>query len=143
MASKVSMGRSGLLMVAPYWLFFLLFVAWPMLFAFGLVFSRWDMVQPPRFIGVDNLVMLLGDPIFWKALWNTVRFLFVHITLQIVIALALGASCSFSSPVAYQTHLLVYGPGGYKFTDFVRVGIPLNIICAVIALTVIPYVWPF
>jgi di/tricarboxylate transporter len=60
-----------------------------------------------------------------------------------VIAIALGASCSFASPVAYQTHLLVYGPGGYKFTDFVRVGIPLNIICAVIALTVIPYVWPF
>ncbi|MBW2726855.1 MAG: anion permease, partial [Deltaproteobacteria bacterium] len=60
-----------------------------------------------------------------------------------VIALAFGAASAFASPVAYQTHLLVYGPGGYKFTDFVRVGIPLNIICAVIALTVIPYVWPF
>jgi di/tricarboxylate transporter len=60
-----------------------------------------------------------------------------------VIAIALGANSAFASPVAYQTHLLVYGPGGYKFTDFVRVGIPLNIICAVIALTVIPYVWPF
>ena len=60
-----------------------------------------------------------------------------------VIAIALGANSAFASPVAYQTHLLVYGPGGYKFTDFVRVGIPLNIICAVIALAVIPYVWPF
>jgi di/tricarboxylate transporter len=60
-----------------------------------------------------------------------------------VIAIALGANCAFASPVAYQTHLLVYGPGGYKFTDFVRVGIPLNIICAIIALSVIPNVWPF
>jgi di/tricarboxylate transporter len=60
-----------------------------------------------------------------------------------VIAIAIGANCAFASPVAYQTHLLVYGPGGYKFTDFVRVGIPLDFISAVIALTVIPYVWPF
>lgn len=60
-----------------------------------------------------------------------------------VIAVALGAQSAFASPVAYQTHLLVYGPGGYKFTDFVRVGIPLNLICATIAITVIPRVWPF
>lgn len=60
-----------------------------------------------------------------------------------VIAIALGANCAFASPVAYQTHLLVYGPGGYKFSDFIRVGLPLNIICGIIALTVIPYVWPF
>jgi len=60
-----------------------------------------------------------------------------------VIAVALGAQLSFSSPVAYQTHLLVYGPGGYRFTDFVRVGLPLNLICAAIALLLIPRVWPF
>lgn len=60
-----------------------------------------------------------------------------------VIAVALGAQSAFASPVAYQTHLLVYGPGGYRFTDFVKVGIPLNLICATIALIVIPRVWPF
>ncbi|MCP4038310.1 MAG: SLC13 family permease [bacterium] len=60
-----------------------------------------------------------------------------------VIAVAMGAQLSFSSPVAYQTHLLVYGPGGYRFADFVKVGLPLNLICATIALFVIPRVWPF
>jgi len=59
-----------------------------------------------------------------------------------VIAVALGASCAFASPVTYQTHLLVYGPGGYRFSDFVRVGLPLNAICAVVALTLIPVFWP-
>jgi di/tricarboxylate transporter len=60
-----------------------------------------------------------------------------------VIAVALGANCAFASPVTYQTHLLVYGPGGYRFTDFVRIGLPLNIICAIISIAVIPMVWSF
>jgi di/tricarboxylate transporter len=59
-----------------------------------------------------------------------------------VVAVALGASCAFASPVTYQTHLLVYGPGGYRFTDFVRVGLPLDILCAVVALVLIPQIWP-
>ncbi len=60
-----------------------------------------------------------------------------------VIALAIGSTCSFASPIAYQTHLIVYGAGGYRFRDFIRVGLPLNILCAVVALTVIPMVWSF
>jgi di/tricarboxylate transporter len=60
-----------------------------------------------------------------------------------VIAVALGAACAFASPVTYQTHLLVYGPGGYRFTDFVRVGLPLDLICAAVAITLIPLIWPF
>jgi len=59
-----------------------------------------------------------------------------------VVAVAIGASCAFASPVTYQTHLLVYGPGGYRFTDFVRVGLPLDVLCAVVALVTIPLVWP-
>jgi di/tricarboxylate transporter len=59
-----------------------------------------------------------------------------------VMAVAFGANCAFASPVTYQTHLLVYGPGGYRFTDFVRVGLPLNLVCAVAALLLIPRVWP-
>lgn len=60
-----------------------------------------------------------------------------------VVAVAIGASCAFASPVTYQTHLLVYGPGGYRFGDFVRVGLPLNLVCATVALLVIPRLWPF
>ena len=59
------------------------------------------------------------------------------------IVVLIAASASFLTPIGYQTNLMVYGPGGYRFTDFMRVGIPLNLICATIALFVIPKVWPF
>ncbi len=60
-----------------------------------------------------------------------------------VIAVAISASCAFALPMGYQTHMMIYGPGGYKFTDFLRVGIPLNIICWVLSCLLIPVVWPF
>ncbi len=59
-----------------------------------------------------------------------------------VLAVAIAASCSFAVPVSYQTHLIVYGPGGYRFTDFVRVGLPLDLLCAAVALLLIPRFWP-
>ena len=59
-----------------------------------------------------------------------------------VIAVAISGCCAFASPVTYQTHLLVYGPGGYRFTDFVKVGLPLDILGAAVALTLIPIIWP-
>ena len=61
---------------------------------------------------------------------------------HVLFAVALGGCCAFASPVTYQTHLIVYGPGGYRFTDFTRVGLPLDLLCAVVALFLIPRVWP-
>jgi di/tricarboxylate transporter len=60
-----------------------------------------------------------------------------------VMAVAVAACCAFASPVTYQTHLIVYGPGGYRFTDFVRVGLPLNLAAGAVALLIIPQIWPF
>lgn len=60
-----------------------------------------------------------------------------------VLAVAIAATCAFANPTTYQTHLIVYGPGGYRFTDFVRVGLPLDLVCGVVALLVIPWWWPF
>jgi di/tricarboxylate transporter len=60
-----------------------------------------------------------------------------------VMAIAVAATCAFANPVTYQTHLIVYGPGGYRFTDFLRVGLPLDLIVAVVALLLIPWIWPF
>jgi di/tricarboxylate transporter len=59
-----------------------------------------------------------------------------------VMAVAISGACAFASPVTYQTHLMVYGPGGYRFSDFVRVGLPLDFLCAAIAIAIIPVVWP-
>ena len=60
-----------------------------------------------------------------------------------VIALALSASASFMTPIGYQTNMMVYGPGGYRFTDFMRIGAPLNIVLGVVAIILVPLIWPF
>jgi di/tricarboxylate transporter len=60
-----------------------------------------------------------------------------------VMVVALIASASFLTPIGYQTNLMVYGPGGYRFTDFTRVGFPLSILLLTAATVLAPMVWPF
>ena len=60
----------------------------------------------------------------------------------LVVAVMVAASASFATPIGYQTNMLVYGPGGYKFTDFMRVGIPRNLSVGLLAAAVIPFIWP-
>ncbi|MEP2775964.1 MAG: SLC13 family permease [Luteolibacter sp.] len=60
-----------------------------------------------------------------------------------IMGITLAASAAFALPMGYQTHMMVYGPGGYRFADYLRMGIPLNLICWMIACSMIPFVWPF
>ncbi len=59
-----------------------------------------------------------------------------------VIAVMMAASASFSTPIGYQCNLMVYGPGGYRFSDFLRIGIPMNCLVASITIATIPLIWP-
>ncbi|MBC8202846.1 MAG: SLC13 family permease [Planctomycetes bacterium] len=60
-----------------------------------------------------------------------------------VFTMMAAAGCNFLTPVTYQTNLMVYGPGGYKFMDFPRLGVPLTLLVAIIATTIAPIVFPF
>ena len=59
----------------------------------------------------------------------------------LVVAVMIAASCAFATPIGYQTNTLVYGPGGYRFTDFMRIGIPLNLTMSLLVSSVIPLIW--
>lgn len=59
----------------------------------------------------------------------------------LVVAVMIAASCAFATPIGYQTNTLIYGPGGYKFSDFLKVGAPLNLSMSVVASLVIPLVF--
>ncbi len=60
----------------------------------------------------------------------------------LVVAVMVGASFAFATPIGYQTNTLVYGPGGYKFTDFMKIGVPLNLMMGLLASVLIPLIWP-
>lgn len=85
----------------------------------------------------NNAAALLMLPIVLeiteKADLNSVPFVF---------AIMMAASASFATPLGYQTNLMVYGPGGYRFTDFLKVGVPMNVITAIVTITVLLIGWP-
>lgn len=60
----------------------------------------------------------------------------------LLVAVMFGASAAFMTPMGYQTNALVYGPGGYRYSDYLRVGAPLNVLLAIVAALLIPRMWP-
>jgi di/tricarboxylate transporter len=59
------------------------------------------------------------------------------------VTLMVAASASFSTPIGYQTNMMVWGPGEYRFVDFLKLGIPLTILVGAVTMVVVPLVWPF
>jgi di/tricarboxylate transporter len=84
---------------------------------------------------------------------NAVAVIFTPIAIELaqalgadprpfVVAVMFSATLAFATPIGYQTNMMVYGPGGYKFLDFTKVGVPLNIITWLLCSALIPLIWP-
>jgi di/tricarboxylate transporter len=86
----------------------------------------------------NNAAAVLMFPIALAAA-NTLVVDFIPFAITIMIA----ASTSFATPIGYQTNLMVYGPGGYQFTDYLRLGLPLTLLVGLVTVLVVPRVWPF
>jgi len=88
MLNKIkSSEKSGYLMSLPYVLYFCIFVAFPLIFSFILIFHKWNIVTPMQWVGLRNFVRLFHDIQFFKSIRNTLVFLAIHIPLQITVAL--------------------------------------------------------
>jgi di/tricarboxylate transporter len=86
----------------------------------------------------NNAAAVLTFPIAWATAES------LHVSpMPFIISLIMASSCGFATPLGYQTNLMVYGPGGYRFSDYLRFGGLLNILVAIITLTLAPLIWPF
>jgi di/tricarboxylate transporter len=63
--------------------------------------------------------------------------------MPFAVAVTIAAATSLATPIGYPTNLMVYGPGGYRFTDYLRLGLPLTILIAALCIGLIPLIWPF
>lgn len=63
--------------------------------------------------------------------------------LPFLFALMMAGSASFATPIGYQTNLMVMGPGGYRFADYLRIGVPLNLLLGIVTVLLAPLIWPF
>ncbi len=106
---------------------------------------------PPFFIvwAIYLLTSILTELVSNNAVAVVVTPIAIGLGLQLgidprplVVAVMVAASASFATPIGYQTNMMVYGPGGYRFTDFMRVGIPLNLSIGLLASAIIPFLWP-
>lgn len=92
---------------------------------------------------MDALVTNVASAVFMFPIAMTIAKGLDVSFMPFVITVMVGASCSFISPVSYQTNLMVYGPGKYSFADFARVGIPLSIVVGLVTVFLTPVFFPF
>ena len=89
-------------------------------------------------VATNNVAAVLAFPVALSAAQ--------HMNVDIMpfaITIMVAASASFATPIGYQTNLMVYNAGGYRFADFVRIGVPLTLLVGLVTVALVPLVWPF
>ena len=109
--------------------------------------NKWETINKPWPDNIDQWTHFLHD-----ATNNAVAAIMFPVTLSIanvmhldprpfLMTLAIAASACYATPIGYQTNLMVYGPGGYRFKDFLKIGIPVSVFVGVIAVTIIYFLY--
>jgi di/tricarboxylate transporter len=112
----------------------------------------------PMMVGLSPFLLILAVYFIGLVLTeflsnNAVAVIFTPVAIELaqslghdprpfVVAVMFSATLAFATPVGYQTNMMVYGPGGYRFSDFSRIGLPLNILTMLVASALIPLIWP-
>ncbi|MBS0210565.1 MAG: SLC13 family permease [Planctomycetes bacterium] len=107
--------------------------------------------QPWVTLGIVYLITLVVTELITNNAAAALMFPFAMATAEklnvspmpFVIVIMMAASAGFATPIGYQTNLMVYGPGGYRFSDYVKIGVPLDILIMIVTVAVTPFVWPF
>jgi di/tricarboxylate transporter len=94
-------------------------------------------------IAMDTLVTNVASAVFMFPIAMAMAGELGVSFMPFAITVMVGASCSFISPMGYQTNLMVYGPGDYKFTDFVKMGVPLTVVVGVVTIILTPIFFGF
>ncbi len=112
---------AGYLFASPFIIGFLVFTAYPMLYSIWLAFQKWDLLTPPKFIGFQNIVKMVHDPIANLSLYNSAYYTIIAVPIQLVIAFALALA--LTQPLVMR--------------DFYRAGFYLPIIVPLVASSVV------
>ncbi|HEU4617368.1 MAG TPA: SLC13 family permease [Gammaproteobacteria bacterium] len=119
--------------------------------AFAREFVGWVGPEPVRQLAVIYVVTMLLTEVLSNTTAVVLTYPIALATakqlgvdpLPFIVALTIAGSCGFATPIGYQTNLMVYGPGGYRFIDYLRFGVPLNLLVCAVTLAVAPVVFPF
>jgi di/tricarboxylate transporter len=121
-ASLVAGGLIGLADGDPMWTLALLYLATSVLTS----------------VATNNVAAVLMFPVAIQAATS------IGVSpLPFLLTLMVAASADFATPIGYQTNLMVFNVGGYRFSDFARVGIPLTLVVGTVTVLIVPLVWPF
>ena len=99
--------------------------------------------QPLRAQTLNSVIIVAGTVLLCGGVSTLAGYSLSKLRMGRWLNWAIGASCAFLTPIGHQNNLLVMGPGGYRFGDYWRVGLPLEILIVAIATLLLPRVWPF
>lgn len=100
----------GYLCILPWFIGFVVFIAGPMIASLYLVFLDWDIITPPSWNGMGNIVQMLDDPLFWKSLYNTMYVTFISVPLNLILSLVLAVLLNSKIRGVYVYRTLVFLP---------------------------------